>query len=74
MEWSMTALDNFPATGRASLAKDFTDGRPVELEGLTGTVCRMGREVGVPTPVNDTIYGLLKPWAERIEKELAEGS
>ncbi len=74
MEWSMTALDNFPATGRASLAKDFLEGRPVELEGLTGTVCRMGREVGVPTPVNDTIYGLLKPWAERIEQELAESS
>ncbi len=70
MEWSMTALDNFPADGRASLAKDFLEGRPVELEGLTGTIIRMGREVGVPTPVNDTIYGILKPWASRIEQAL----
>ena len=68
----MTALDNFPAEGRASLAKDFIDGRPVELEGLTGTLVRMGREVGVPTPINDSLYGVLKPWAERIEKSLAE--
>ena len=74
MEWSMTALDNFPYEGRASLAKDFAEGRPVELEGLTGTIVRMGREVGVPTPVNDTIYGVLKPWALRIEQALAGNS
>jgi 2-dehydropantoate 2-reductase len=73
MEWSMNALDNFPAEGRASLAKDFIEGRPVELEGLNGAIVRMGREAGVPTPVNDTIYGLLKPWAERIERDMAGG-
>jgi len=71
LEWSMTALDSFPAEGRSSLAKDFIDGRPVELEGLTGTLIRMGREVGVPTPINDSLYGVLKPWAERIERSLA---
>ena len=67
LEWSMVALDNFPAQGRASMAKDFSEGRPVELEGLNGTVIRMGREVGVPTPVNDFLYAVLKPWANRIE-------
>ncbi len=67
MEWSMAALDNFPAQGRASLAKDFTEGKPVELEGLTGTVVRMGREAGVPTPVNNVLYGVLRTWADRIE-------
>ena len=66
LEWSMNALDNFPATGMASLAKDFAEGRPVELEGLTGTVIRMGREYGVPTPVNDALYAVLKPRANRI--------
>ena len=67
LEWSMNALDNFPATGMASLAKDFAESRPVELEGLTGTVIRMGRELGVPTPVNDALYAVLKPRANRIE-------
>ena len=67
LEWSMNALDNFPATGMASLAKDFAEGRPVELEGLTGTVIRMGREYGVATPVNDALYAVLKPRANRIE-------
>ena len=67
LEWSMNALDNFPATGMASLAKDFAEGQPVELEGLTGTVIRMGRQHGVPTPVNNALYAVLKPRANRIE-------
>lgn len=70
LEWAMASLDRFPAEGRASLAKDFTDGRRVELEGITGTVVRMGREAGVPTPVNDALYAILKPWALRIERSL----
>lgn len=64
-EWAMESLDRFPAEGRASLAKDFMEGRPVELEGLTGVIIRMGRETGVPTPLNDALYGILKPWELR---------
>ena len=71
LEWCMTSLDNFPAAGMSSLGKDFLEGRPVELDGLTGTAIRLGREFGVPTPINDTLYGILKPWALRIEQELA---
>ena len=73
LEWSMNALDNFPATGMASLAKDFAEGRPVELEGLTGTVIRMGRDLGVATPVNDALYAVLKPRANRIEVAMGRG-
>ncbi len=67
LDWAMDSLDRFPAQGRASLAKDFTDNRPVELEGLTGTVVRLGKEVGMATPVNDALYAILKPAAARIE-------
>jgi len=70
LEWAMTSLDGFPGQGRASLAKDFLEGRQVELEGLTGTVVRMGREAGVPTPINAGLYAILKPLALRIEKSL----
>ena len=70
LDWAMRSLDGFPAQGRASLTKDFLEGRPVELEGLTGTLVRMGREAGVPTPINDGLYAILKPWALRIEKAL----
>ncbi len=72
LEWSMNALDNFPATGMASLAKDFAENRPVELEGLTGTVIRMGQQYGVPTPVNNALYAVLKPRANRIEAALVD--
>ena len=67
LAWAMDSLDRFPGQGRASMAKDFTDQRPVELEGLTGTVVRMGKELGVPTPINDFLYAILKPSAVRIE-------
>ena len=74
LAWAMDSLDRFPGQGRASMAKDFTDQRRVELEGLTGTVVRMGRELNVPTPTNDFLYAILKPGATRIEALHAAGS
>ena len=73
LSWAMDSLDRFPAQGRASLAKDFRDNRPVELEGLTGTVVRMGQQTGVPTPINDALYAVLKPAALRIESGISHG-
>jgi 2-dehydropantoate 2-reductase len=67
LRWAMDALDRFPGQGRASMAKDFLENRPVELEGLTGTLVRMAMEVDVPTPINDFLYAILKPAAVRIE-------
>jgi len=67
LAWAMDSLDRFPGQGRASMAKDFTEQRPVELEGLTGTVVRMARELDLPTPTNDFLYAILKPRADRIE-------
>ena len=43
----------------ASMHTDLELGRPLELEALNGTVARLGREHGVPTPVNDVLYSLL---------------
>ena len=68
LERAINAMDNFPAQGRASLAKDFSEGRLVELEGITGTLVRLGRETSTPTPVNDALYAILKPWAMRINR------
>ena len=68
LDRAINAMDSFPAQGRASLAKDFSEGRRVELEGITGTLVRLGRETNTPTPVNDALYAILKPWALRIQK------
>ena len=47
---------------KASMQIDMELGRPLELDALTGAVVRLGRETGVPTPVNDTLYAVLEPY------------
>ena len=42
-------------TGRPSLAQDVDRGRRTEVDYLNGYIARRGREVGVPTPVNDSV-------------------
>jgi len=49
---------------RGSLYYDLTAGRRLELETLNGTVVRLGRRHGVPTPLNFAIYAALKPYAD----------
>lgn len=73
LEWAMDSLDRFPPQGRASMAKDFTEGRPVELDGLNGALIRLARQTGTPTPANDFLYAVLKPAADRIAREHGGG-
>jgi 2-dehydropantoate 2-reductase len=47
---------------KASMANDLDRGNRLELDWLAGMVSRLGRELKVPTPVNDTIYAALKPF------------
>ena len=47
---------------QASMHTDIMAGRPLELESLNGAVVRAGRDAGVPTPINDVFYALLKPY------------
>ena len=46
----------------ASMHSDILAGRPLELEALNGAVVRAGREADVPTPINDVIYAMLRPY------------
>ena len=73
VDWCMATLDGFPADGMTSLANDFRNANPVELEGLTGTVVRMARDSGVAAPVTNAIYALLRPAALRIEAARSHG-
>ena len=54
-----------PADATSSMQRDVGAGRPSELENQTGAVVRLGREAGVPTPVNDFLYAALLPQEER---------
>lgn len=47
---------------QASQLTDLEHGRPLELEHLSGAVHRLGRELGVPTPVHSTVYAALRPF------------
>ena len=46
--------------GRPSLAQDVIKGRSTEVDFLNGVVVRKGKEVGVPTPINEQVVGLTK--------------
>lgn len=56
MEW----IGKLPEGGRASMAVDLERGNPMELPWLSGTVVRLGKELGVPTPVHSFICTVLK--------------
>ena len=51
-----------------SLRHDLLTGHRMELEALQGTLRRLGRETGVPTPWTDAAYAILQPWARRNER------
>lgn len=62
---ALAFLDRQPAQGTASLHRDIIEGKPSELEAWNGAVDRLGREVGVPTPIHTFIYHSLLPLERR---------
>jgi 2-dehydropantoate 2-reductase len=44
----------------SSTAQDIARGKSTEIDSLNGFLVRRGSEVGVPTPVNQTLYSLVK--------------
>ena len=47
------------------MLEDLERGRRIELPWLSGAVARIGREVGVPTPIHSFITTVLKPYITR---------
>jgi len=64
MAQELKQLNEFPAQMVASMVHDLNDGKPTELDWISGAVCRFGREVGVPTPTHDAFYAALKPYKD----------
>ncbi len=61
MRKAMAFIDSLQPDSTASMQRDIMEGRPSELEFQNGTVVRLGREVGVPTPVHTFLYHSLLP-------------
>jgi 2-dehydropantoate 2-reductase len=62
--------DKLPEAGTASMQRDIMAGRPSELEQQNGAVVRIGKEVGVETPINSFIYHSLLPMERRARGEI----
>jgi 2-dehydropantoate 2-reductase len=45
---------------RSSTAQDMARGKHTEIDALNGYVARLGKQLGVPVPVNHTLYTLVK--------------
>ena len=56
-------VEGLPADMTSSMHQDLQQGNPLEVAWLSGAVVRFGREAGIPTPVNQTVYAALKPIA-----------
>ncbi|MEE8465158.1 MAG: ketopantoate reductase family protein [Dehalococcoidia bacterium] len=53
----MDLLPDFQNT----MHSDYENGRPTELDALSGAVIRIGKQVGVQTPVHNFLYSVLLP-------------
>jgi 2-dehydropantoate 2-reductase len=62
MEGTLNLIKNFPASSKSSMLEDIERGRRLELPWLSGAVVRIGREVGVPTPIHQFITTILTPF------------
>ncbi len=61
----MEVLRRLTPDSMPSMRQDTLAGRPTEVELFAGTLRRIGRENGVPTPVNDWLYEQIRAIEER---------
>jgi 2-dehydropantoate 2-reductase len=61
-------LRQFDNRSRSSMYHDLAHGRPLEIETLSGTLCRLGREYRVPTPVHGMLYAGLLPHHRAVQR------
>ncbi|MBI3360980.1 MAG: 2-dehydropantoate 2-reductase [Chloroflexi bacterium] len=61
VEKTMAFIKAMDAGVTSSMQRDVAAGRRLEIEALSGTVVRYGRELGIPRPVHRFIYAALKP-------------
>ncbi len=62
MDTTLAMIQSFPANAKSSMLEDLERGRRLELPWLSGAVVRIGREVGVPTPIHQFITAILTPF------------
>ncbi|TIS92343.1 ketopantoate reductase C-terminal domain-containing protein, partial [Mesorhizobium sp.] len=66
-EHTLSLWRTFPPETQASMAIDFSRGKPTELAWLSGRLRALGNELGVPTPAHTAVYRALHLYAEGSE-------
>ena len=54
-----------PPSARYSTLQDLDAGRHTEIDMFSGTLIRMGKELGIPTPYNEYTYHMIKALEEK---------
>ena len=62
IETVFETLRKFDNNTRSSLYHDLSHENPMEIEALSGTVLRYGKELGIATPIHRSIYASLLPY------------
>jgi len=58
-EHTLLWMSRYPGETGTSMLQDRKDGKPLEVEALTGTVVRLGEQLRIPTPLNRAIRAIL---------------
>ena len=53
-------LKNVPAANKPSTLQDLEAGRKTEVDMFAGTMMRLGKKYGVPTPYNELFYHAIR--------------
>lgn len=56
------AASALPKTMRASTAIDLENGRPLEIEWISGAAARLAKKAGITAMINEALYALLMPY------------
>lgn len=51
---------------KTSMLQDRENGKAMEIDSINGAIVRFGREMNIPVPVNETLYGALKVINKRL--------
>ncbi|MEA2341968.1 MAG: 2-dehydropantoate 2-reductase [Thermoanaerobaculia bacterium] len=68
IERTLARFDGLPPESTSSLQRDIIDGKPSELDAQLGAVVRLGLQTNIPTPVCETLLGLLLPQERNARK------
>jgi 2-dehydropantoate 2-reductase len=71
---SLEFIDNSGPHIKPSMQLDVESGRRTELDSMVGVIGLKGRELGVPTPAADFVYGALLPVELKARNEYAPAS